>query len=145
MKLVKTAMVAGLVGVTAMFVASKYEEILAPSVEEFVYITEKGYTKEEILKGERIVLQTLDFKISQYCSPYSWMRKISKADDYDLQTRTLSKFLTEVTLYDRHFLRVKPSMVAAIGMYTAQKMLGGEWVSGLFHGLFCLPTTVAAS
>ncbi|KAF7796623.1 hypothetical protein EIP86_007805 [Pleurotus ostreatoroseus] len=116
-----------LVGICAMFIASKYEEILAPSVDEFVYLTKEAYRKEEILKGERMILQSLEFKISHYCSPYSWMRKISKADDYSLQTRTLSKFLTEVTLYDRHFLRVKPSMVAAIGMYTAQKMLGGEW------------------
>ncbi|KAI0925977.1 hypothetical protein AcW1_008262 [Taiwanofungus camphoratus] len=116
-----------LVGVTAMFIASKYEEILAPSVDEFVFMTENGYTKEEILKGERIVLQTLEFKISHYCSPYSWMRKISKADNYDIQTRTLSKFLTEVTLLDHRFLRVKPSLIAAIGMYTARRMLEGDW------------------
>ncbi|XP_006459343.1 hypothetical protein AGABI2DRAFT_134807 [Agaricus bisporus var. bisporus H97] len=116
-----------LVGVTAMFIAAKYEEILAPSVDEFVFMTENGYTKDEILKGERIVLQTLEFQISHYCSPYSWMRKISKADDYDIQTRTLSKFLTEVTLLDHRFLRVKPSLVAAIGMYCARKMLGGDW------------------
>ncbi|KAF9236594.1 cyclin-like protein, partial [Melanogaster broomeanus] len=70
-----------LVGVTAMFIAAKYEEILAPSVDEFIFMTENGYTKEEILKGECIVLQTPDFKVSQYCSPYSWMRKITKADD----------------------------------------------------------------
>src|SRR5882762_1423521 len=120
-----------LVGVTAMFIAAKYEEILAPSVDEFVFMTENGYSKEEILKGERIVLQTLEFKVSHYCSPYSWMRKISKADDYDIQTRTLSKFLTEVTLLDHRFLRVKPSLVAAVGMYTARKMLGGDWVSSL--------------
>ena len=119
-----------LVGVCAMFIASKYEEILAPSVEEFVFMTASGYRKEEILKGERIILESLEFKVSHYCSPYSWMRRISKADDYSIQTRTLSKFLIEVTLLDHHFLRVKPSMVAAIGMYTAQKMLGGEWVSG---------------
>lgn len=116
-----------LVGVTAMFVAAKYEEILAPSVDEFVFMTENGYTKEEILKGERIVLQTLEFRVSHYCSPYSWMRKISKADDYDIQTRTLSKFLTEVTLLDHRFLKVKPSLIAAIGMYCARKMLGGDW------------------
>ncbi|KAF8127026.1 cyclin-like protein [Boletus edulis] len=116
-----------LVGVTAMFIAAKYEEILAPSVDEFVFMTENGYTKEEILKGERIVLQTLDFKISQYCSPYSWMRKISKADDYDIQTRTLGKFLAEVTLLDHRFLRCKPSLVAAVAMYSARKMLGGDW------------------
>jgi hypothetical protein len=121
-----------LVGVTAMFIAAKYEEILAPSVDEFVFMTENGYTKEEILKGERIVLQTIDFRVSHYCSPYSWMRKISKADDYDIQTRTLSKFLTEVTLLDHRFLRVKPSLIAAIGMYCARKMLGGDWVCDPF-------------
>ncbi|WVF72679.1 hypothetical protein IAT40_007497 [Kwoniella sp. CBS 6097] len=116
-----------LVGVTAMFIAAKYEEILAPSVDEFVYMTESGYTKDEILKGERIILQTLDFTVSSYCSPYSWVRRISKADDYDIQTRTLSKFLMEVTLLDHRFLRCKPSMIAAIGMYLARKMLGGDW------------------
>ncbi|KAI5481353.1 G2/mitotic-specific cyclin 3/4 [Pseudohyphozyma bogoriensis] len=116
-----------LVGVTAMFVAAKYEEIMAPSVDEFVFMTEGGYTREEILKGERIILSSLDFNISPYCSPYTWVRRISKADDYDIQTRTLSKFLMEVTLLDHRFLRAKPSMIAAIGMYLARRMLGGEW------------------
>ena len=116
-----------LVGVTAMFIAAKYEEVLAPSVEEFVYMTDKGYSREEILKGERIILQTLEFQVSPYCSPYSWVRKISKADDYDIQTRTLSKFLMEVTLLDHRFLRAKPSLVAAVGMYCARRMLGGDW------------------
>lgn len=92
-------------------------------------MTEGGYTKEDILKGERIMLQTLDFSISAYCSPYSWCRKISKADEYDIQTRTLCKFLMEVTLLDHRFLRAKPSLIAAVGMYTARKMLGGDWVS----------------
>lgn len=55
------------------------------------------------------------------------MRKISKADDYDIQTRTLSKFLTEVTLLDHRFLRVKPSLIAAVGMYCSRRMLGGDW------------------
>jgi len=38
-----------LLGVTAMLVASKYEEIYAPEIRDFVYITDKAYTKEEIL------------------------------------------------------------------------------------------------
>jgi G2/mitotic-specific cyclin 2 len=45
-----------LVGLTAMFIAAKYEEIMAPSVDEFVYMAEQGYSREEILKGERIIL-----------------------------------------------------------------------------------------
>jgi hypothetical protein len=100
----------------------------AVRVDEFVYITENQFSKEEILKGERIVLQTLEFRVSHYCSPYTWVRRISKADDYDLQTRTLSKFLMEVTLLDHRFLPAKPSLVAAVGMYSARKILGGDWV-----------------
>jgi hypothetical protein len=78
-------------------------------------------------------LQTLDFDISSYCSPYSWVRKISKADDYDVQTRTLSKYLMEVTLLDHRFLRAKPSMIAAIGMYLSRRMLDRDWVSRILQ------------
>jgi G2/mitotic-specific cyclin 2 len=118
-----------LVGLAAMFIACKYEEILAPSLEEFAKHSAGAFTKEDILKGERIILQILEFKISHYCSPYSWMRKISRADDYEIQTRTLAKFLCDATLLDHRFLPVKPQLVAAVGMYTARKMLGGDWVS----------------
>lgn len=90
-------------------------------------MTDGGYSREEILKGERIVLSTLDFNISTYCSPYSWVRRISKADDYDIQTRTLCKCLMEVTLLNHLFLRLRPSMIAAIGMFLAKRMLGGIW------------------
>lgn len=38
-----------LLGVTAMLIASKYEEIYAPEIRDFVYITDKAYTKEQIL------------------------------------------------------------------------------------------------
>ncbi|KAL2236964.1 UNVERIFIED_CONTAM: Cyclin-A2-1 [Sesamum indicum] len=36
-----------LLGVTCMLIASKYEEICAPRVEEFCFITDNTYTKEE--------------------------------------------------------------------------------------------------
>lgn len=38
-----------LVGVTAMLIASKYEEIYAPEVRDFVYITDNAYSRVEIL------------------------------------------------------------------------------------------------
>lgn len=45
-----------LVGVTAMLIACKYEEIYPPIVKDFVYITDNAYTKEEILEMERKIL-----------------------------------------------------------------------------------------
>lgn len=38
-----------LVGVTSMLLACKYEEVFVPSVDEFVMITDKAYTKKEVL------------------------------------------------------------------------------------------------
>ena len=40
-----------LVGVTAMLVASKYEEIWAPEVRDFVYISDKAYTRDQARAG----------------------------------------------------------------------------------------------
>lgn len=52
-----------LLGVTAMLVACKYEEIYPPTVKDFVYITDKAYSKEEILHMESTILVALDFEI----------------------------------------------------------------------------------
>jgi hypothetical protein len=33
------------VGVACMFIACKYEEIYAPEVKDFIYVTDSAYTK----------------------------------------------------------------------------------------------------
>src|SRR5437667_12829707 len=52
-----------LVGATAMFIAAKYEEINCPSVQEIVYMVDGGYTIDEILKAERVMLTMLQFEL----------------------------------------------------------------------------------
>ena len=46
-----------LLGVTAMLVASKVEEIYAPSVDDFVYITDNSYEKKELFEMEWRLLE----------------------------------------------------------------------------------------
>ncbi|KAJ3103812.1 G2/mitotic-specific cyclin [Phlyctochytrium planicorne] len=122
-----------LVGVTAMFIASKYEEVVPPSVKNFIYMADNGYTDEEILKAERYVLAVLDFNL-QYPSPMSFLRRCSKAEQYDIQTRTLAKYLMEISLIDHRFLDVPPSRVAGAGLFLARKMLRrGPWDKNLVH------------
>ncbi|GMH02829.1 hypothetical protein Nepgr_004668 [Nepenthes gracilis] len=52
-----------LLGVSCMLVASKYEEISPPHVEDFCYITDNTYTKDEVVDMERDVLKFLNFEI----------------------------------------------------------------------------------
>lgn len=39
-----------LVGVTAMLLACKYEEVLVPVVEDFIVISDKAYSRKEVLE-----------------------------------------------------------------------------------------------
>ena len=48
-----------LVGVAAMFIASKYEEMYAPEIGDFVYITDRAYTEPQIREMEMKILATL--------------------------------------------------------------------------------------
>lgn len=32
-----------------MFIAAKYEEIYAPQVDEFVYVTDESYSREQVI------------------------------------------------------------------------------------------------
>lgn len=116
-----------LVGATALFIASKYEEITAPSVQEIVYMVDGGYTVDEILKAERFMLAILNFDLG-WPGPMSFLRRISKADDYDLETRTLAKYLLELTIMDERFVATPPSYVAGGAHCMARMMLcKGAW------------------
>lgn len=117
-----------LVGVTAMFIASKYEEVLSPHVANFRHVADDGFTEAEILSAERYILTALNYDLS-YPNPMNFLRRISKADNYDIQTRTLGKYLMEISLLDHRFMDYLPSHVAAGSMYLARKILDkGEWV-----------------
>ncbi|KAF4954903.1 hypothetical protein FSARC_11996 [Fusarium sarcochroum] len=116
-----------LVGITAMFIASKYEEVLSPHVENFKRIADDGFSEAEILSAERFVLSTLNYDLS-YPNPMNFLRRVSKADNYDIQSRTIGKYLMEISLLDHRFMAYRPSHVAAGAMYLARLMLDrGEW------------------
>ena len=118
-----------LVGITAMFIASKYEEVLSPHVGNFVHVADDGFTVDEVLSAERYTLQTLKYDLS-YPNPMNFLRRISKADQYDIQTRTVGKYLMEISLVDHRFLEYRQSHTAAAAMYLARLMMErGQWVS----------------
>ncbi|KAF2401514.1 A/B/D/E cyclin [Trichodelitschia bisporula] len=122
-----------LVGITAMFIASKYEEVLSPHVQNFRHVADDGFTEAEILSAERFILAALNYDLS-YANPMNFLRRISKADNYDVQTRTLGKYLLEIALVDHRLIQYKPSHVAAASMYLARAALDRDpWDATLTH------------
>jgi hypothetical protein len=110
-----------LVGVTAMLIACKYEEIYPPIVKDFVYITDNAYTKEEILDMERKMLQVLDFNI-QITSANRFLERFCKIAKAEPLIFNLSKYLVELSLLNCKMLRFANSNLAASSLYLSLKM-----------------------
>ncbi|PLB42494.1 B-type cyclin nimE [Aspergillus candidus] len=122
-----------LVGVAAMFIASKYEEVLSPHVANFSHVADETFSDKEILDAERHILATLEYNMS-FPNPMNFLRRISKADNYDIHTRTLGKYLMEISLLDHRFMNFPQSHVAASAMYLARLILDrGPWDATLAH------------
>jgi len=111
-----------LVGVAAMFIASKYEEMYAPEIGDFVYITDRAYTEPQIREMEMKILSTLSFDLGRPL-PLHFLRRNSKAGNVDALTHTLAKYAMELTLVDYKMAHIKPSVVAAAALALSLKVL----------------------
>ncbi len=100
-----------LVGVSCMLIASKYEEIFAPQVEDFVYITDNTYTSAEVLHMETIILKALRFNLTAV-TPHTFLQRILSLLNCTDQAKHLSAYLAEITIQEYHFLKYKPSIIA---------------------------------
>ncbi|KAL6758689.1 Cyclin, N-terminal domain-containing protein, partial [Haematococcus lacustris] len=113
-----------LVGVTAMLIACKYEEIWAPEVRDFVYISDKAYSREQILAMEKVMLSTLHFNLT-LPTPYNFLARNLKAAGahLDKQVTMLASYLSELAMIDATMLKHSYSMTAAAALYVAMRSL----------------------
>lgn len=122
-----------LVGITSLLIAAKYEEVFPPAAKYFSYLTSGNFDEEDILDAERFILQVLEYELS-YPNPLNYLRRISKADDYDVRTRSFGKYLLEVGIMEHRLLKFPPSHVAAAAMYLSRRVVGkDEWDANLEH------------
>ncbi|XP_052180980.1 cyclin-A2-4-like isoform X2 [Diospyros lotus] len=129
-----------LLGITCMLIASKYEEICAPRVEELCFITDNTYTREEVLKMEREVLNYLCFRLSAPTTK-TFLRRFLRAAQASYKTpcielEFLANYLAELTLLDYEFLKFLPSITAASAVFLARWTLdqsGHPWNATVAH------------
>nr|GMD30287.1 G2/mitotic-specific cyclin-2-like [Ipomoea batatas] len=77
-----------LVGVTAMLLACKYEEVYAPAIVDFILISDNAYCRQEVLDMEIIMANTLQFNFS-VPTPYVFIMRFLKAAQFDKEERNI--------------------------------------------------------
>ncbi|GAU21666.1 hypothetical protein TSUD_251500 [Trifolium subterraneum] len=125
-----------LVGISSMLIASKYEEIWAPEVSDFVCISDNAYVREQVLTMEKTILRKLEWYLT-VPTPYVFLvRYIKASTPSDKEMENMVNFLAELSMM--HYATVStycPSMIAASAVYAARSTLERSpiWTDTLKH------------
>ncbi|CEP60595.1 cyclin family protein LALA0_S01e14532g [Lachancea lanzarotensis] len=112
-----------LLAVSSLLIAAKFEEINLPKLSQYAYITDGACTCQDIKEAEMYVLTTLNFDVG-WPNPLNFLRRISKADDYDFKIRAVAKYFMEYAMCCPEFVDVIPSRISALATYCARASLG---------------------
>lgn len=91
-----------------MLLASKIEEIYAPEIRDFIYMTDKAYTKQQMLDLEREIIRCLDFNFT-VPSPYRFLERFIKLSGSDDLIENHSRFIMELSLMEVGMYKWRPS------------------------------------
>eukprot|EP01101_Sappina_pedata_P010347 TRINITY_DN649_c0_g1_i1.p1 TRINITY_DN649_c0_g1~~TRINITY_DN649_c0_g1_i1.p1 ORF type:complete len:456 (+),score=162.38 TRINITY_DN649_c0_g1_i1:181-1548(+) len=107
-----------LVGVTCLLIASKYEEVSPPTIEDLIYISDKTYTRKQITDMELLILNKLKYNLA-VPTVKMFLRRFQRAAAANVENRNLlnrtamfSNYLAELTIPEYQFLGFKPSVIA---------------------------------
>ncbi|KAM4686807.1 G1/S-specific cyclin-E2 isoform 3-T3 [Amazona ochrocephala] len=103
-----------LIGITSLFIASKLEEIYAPKIQEFAYVTDGACSEDDIVRMELIMLKALKWELCPV-TIISWLNLYLQVDALkDVPKVLLPQYSQE-----------KFIQIAQVGCKLCQKMLSG--------------------
>ncbi|KAI9196098.1 hypothetical protein LWI28_021000 [Acer negundo] len=125
-----------LVGISSMVIACKYEEIWAPEVNDFVFISDNAYAREQVLAMEKSILGKLEWHLT-VPTPYVFLVRYVKASiPSDMEMENMVFFLAELGLMQYPtIVMYSPSIIAASAVYAARCTLEKSpiWTDTLKH------------
>ena len=110
-----------LLGVTSMFLASKYEDIYPPEMKDFLFMTDNAYTAEEMVKMESDILDKIEFNMT-YPTSLRFLeifKKILNLKEIDFFR---CKYFLEIGLFDYKCCHFSPSLIAATSIFLNYKI-----------------------
>ncbi|CAI5747454.1 unnamed protein product [Peronospora destructor] len=112
-----------LVGITAMFIAAKYEEIYPPEAADFVKITDSAYTREEVFQMESKMLATLGYRVT-FPTAFQFMKRFLKASrTCDDRVEHFAHYAIDRSLQEYKLTKYLPSTIAASAVRIARTQM----------------------
>jgi len=111
-----------LVGATACLVACKIDERIPPLVDDFLYVCDDAYSRDELMKMERKMLKVVGFDLG-YSLSYRFLRRYGRVCRIKMDVLTLGRYILETSLMEYSLnVNTSESMLAAAALVLAMKM-----------------------
>ena len=112
-------------GITALHIAGKYEEIYPPELKQILRVTDNAVSKDQVLQLEFAILQTLDFNVT-FPSILRFMERYARIAQVHERTQMLAQYLCDNCLLDCTLMKEQPSKLAAVCLYAAMRLSKGN-------------------
>ncbi|VDL91826.1 unnamed protein product [Schistocephalus solidus] len=112
-----------LMACAAIMVACKHEERQMPKMNDFLYITDNAYTKDEFIEAEQRLLVSIDFNVHRP-NPYVFLRRYARVlDAHNSMIQFMSRFLLEAGMHSHSISLSRESRKAAAVLWLARRVL----------------------
>ncbi|KAF9436540.1 hypothetical protein BGZ76_003628 [Entomortierella beljakovae] len=111
-----------LVGMTSLWISSKYEDSKdkLPSVSQLCKMCSNTYDEAAFITMERHILKTLDYGLGHPTAEAFLKKDLEMSGEEDPVVRHVAQFLMELTMFQRCFLSFGSSTIAAGALFLAR-------------------------
>ncbi len=107
------------IGVAALLIASKYEDIYPPALDEMLGMMGRPATRKEVLNWEFKILKQLVFQIT-VPTPFRFLERFSSVSVVYQNAAPLAQYMIELALYDYDIMyNLTASEIACVALFTS--------------------------
>ena len=112
-------------GITALHIAGKYEEIYPPELKNLLRVTDNAVQRDEIIQMEFRILSTLQFSVT-FPSTLRFLERFARLAQINEKQLLLAQYFIDTSLLDCRLVKERPSRVAAVSLYASLSIFKGE-------------------
>ncbi|BFZ12439.1 hypothetical protein BsWGS_15478 [Bradybaena similaris] len=111
-----------LIGITCLFIASKFHERFAPKVDSLCYLTQNTFTKEQVLDLEFPLLHALHFNLARPVS-VTFLDRFLQVHHNPPKVEHLARYLLDLSITSIALASLPPSIRASSALYLARLLV----------------------
>jgi cyclin B len=107
-----------LVGITALLLASKYEDIYPPDIKDCVYVADRSFTRQDVIDMEEDILRELDFNLT-VPTAYPFLQRFLCITKASRTMEWAANYYLDRVLQEYGAINFRPSLLAAAAVCLA--------------------------